>query len=126
MSTVIAFLDTETTSLRPDRRAWEIAVIARDEAVRDKEHTWFIDADHLDLGNADLMSLKIGGFHDRHPQFRDDDGASVIAGMHGTESDVLCQVEAVTRRGPLVGAGPGLRAYGPIRIAQPWTPGTPT
>src|SRR5258707_4750963 len=111
MSTVIAFLDTETTSLRPDRRAWEIAVIARDEAVRDKEHTWFIDADHLDLGNADLMSLKIGGFHDRHPQFRDDDGASVIAGMHGTESDVLCQVEAGTPGGPPGRAAPTFHAY---------------
>src|SRR5258708_5973142 len=105
MSTVIAFLDTETTSLRPDRRAWEIAVIARDEAVRDKEHTWFIDADHLDLGNADLMSLKIGGFHDRHPQFRDDDGASVLAGVHGTESDGLCQVEGGPRGGPPGRAG---------------------
>ena len=28
-NTKLCFLDTETTSLRPDRRAWEVAVITR-------------------------------------------------------------------------------------------------
>lgn len=66
----LVFLDTETTSLRHDRRAWEIALITRDEdsVVGDAEYRWFIDLTDLDLGNADLHSLRIGGFHERHPQ----------------------------------------------------------
>jgi len=103
----LCFVDTETTSLRPDRRAWEIAVIARDTEGRDKEHTWFVDADQLDLGSADLMALKIGRFHDRHPQFRDD-GAATIAALD--EADVLEAVEAVTRGAHLVGAVPNFDA----------------
>jgi len=108
VSTVIAFLDTETTSLRPDRRAWEIAVITRDEAVRDKEHTWFVDADHLDLGNADLMSLKIGRFFARHPQYRLDEEFDYT--KVADEGDALRQVEAVTRGAHLVGAVPNFDA----------------
>lgn len=64
----LVFLDTETTSLRHDRRAWEIGLIIRDEdASSDNEYTWYIAAADLDLGNADLMSLKIGRYFERHP-----------------------------------------------------------
>ncbi|HEX7992687.1 MAG TPA: hypothetical protein VF506_02135, partial [Streptosporangiaceae bacterium] len=103
----ICFLDTETTSLRHDRRAWEIGAIFRDAEGRDKEYTWFVDAGHLDLGNADLMSLKIGRFHDRHPQFRDD-GIATTAAL--PEANVLCAVEAITRGAHLVGAVPNFDA----------------
>lgn len=80
--TRLVFIDTETTSLRPDRRAWEVGLIERVPVVvrhpdgpdtsstEDREHHWFIDTEDLDLGNADLMSLKIGRFHERHPQMR--------------------------------------------------------
>lgn len=106
----LAFIDTETTSLRPDRRAWEIGLITRipatvypdgqpSEDTRDVEYRWLIDAADLDLGNADLNSLKVGRFHDRHPQ----------AGAPGRtepmpEADVLAEVERLTRGAHLVGA----------------------
>lgn len=97
----LVFLDTETTSLRPDRRTWEIGLIVRRES--DAEYSWLVDVDDLDLGNADLMSLKIGRFHDRHPQMggQDNPEASVEE-----EALVLHAVEALTRGATLVGAVP--------------------
>lgn len=57
-----AFVDVETISLdaAPDV-IWEVALIEADG----QEHTWFLP---VDLGRADLYALKVGGFHDRHPQ----------------------------------------------------------
>jgi|SRR5450755_2075604 len=99
--TNLVFIDTETTSLRHDRRAWEIGAIARRSGHEDVEHTWLIDADDLDLGNADVMSLRIGRFHERHPQARMDDSAFRSV---QDEIDVMREVEAVTRGAHLVGA----------------------
>lgn len=102
----LCFIDTETTSLRPDRRAWEIAVILRQPGHPDDERCWFIDAADLDLGNANLGSLRIGRFFDRHPQYCGDPEP------HGymAEYDVLRQVEALTRDAYLVGAVPSFDA----------------
>ncbi len=62
------WLDTETTSLTYDRRAWEIAMIVRRPGERDSEPwQWFIHPADLDLPNADPDSLRIGGFWERHP-----------------------------------------------------------
>jgi hypothetical protein len=100
--TAICFIDTETTSLRHDRRAWEIGIIARASDGTETEHHWFIDINDLDLGNADVMSLKIGRFYDRHPQARLDKD---FAGPEvDDELDVLYEVETVTRGAHLVGA----------------------
>jgi len=100
--TAICFIDTETTSLRHDRRAWEIGIIARASDGSETEHHWFIDINDLDLGNADVMSLKIGRFYDRHPQARLDKD---FAGPEvDDELDVLYEVETVTRGAHLVGA----------------------
>lgn len=66
----IVFVDTETTSLRPDRRAWDIAIIVRDtETGIDTEHQWFVTGYDLELGEADLNSLKVGRFYERHPDY---------------------------------------------------------
>jgi DNA polymerase III epsilon subunit-like protein len=93
----LVFLDTETTSLRPDRRAWEVALIVRRvDRLPDVEHHWFVDYEDLDLGNADLASLKIGGFFDRHP----------YAGNTQSEEGVMADVEALTRNATIVGAVP--------------------
>jgi hypothetical protein len=119
MTSITCYVDTETTSLRADRRAWEIAVIARDERGHDTEHTWLIEAGDLDLGNADLMSLKIGRFYDRHPQA----SAHWTGGMPQVyrESRALAEAEEVTRGAHLVGAvisfdadvlGQRMRAHG--------------
>ena len=107
-STKLCFLDTETTSLRHDRRAWEIAVITREPGRDDREEVWFVDSDGLDLGNADLMSLKIGRFYERHPQFatrrKPDDRVAEY------EASVLARVEYLTRGAHLVGAVPNFDA----------------
>jgi hypothetical protein len=95
----IAFVDCETTSLRPDRRAWEIAVIFRQPGQPDHEQSWMIEKDHLDLGEADLQSLKVGGFFDRHGQGRLFD-----------ESTALSAVEQLTRGAILMGSNPSFDA----------------
>lgn len=96
----LAFIDCETTALRPDRRAWEIAVIVRDPGVEDVAYRWFVDIDDLDLGNADPFALKIGRFHERHPEMRSpvefgDDWAA--------EEVALWKVEALIRGATVVG-----------------------
>jgi len=107
----IAFVDTETTSLRHDRRAWEIAVILRRPGLDDREFTWLVDVADLDLGNADVKSLQIGGFYDRHPQTRP--GHKLRRGgalnIH-PEAEALESVEAATRGAHLVGAVPSFDA----------------
>ena len=105
---MLAFIDTETTSLRFDRRAWEVAVITRRDGEPDTEHSWFVDADDLDLGNADLNSLRIGRFHERHPQQRTD-RESRHDETHA-EVDVMSEFEAITRGAHLVGAVPNFDA----------------
>jgi hypothetical protein len=98
----ICFIDTETTSLRPDRRAWEIGIVAREAGRPDAEYAWFIDAGDLDLGNAGLGSLRIGRFHERHPQYRLDREPAL--GEVIDEAGALAYVEAITRGAHLVGA----------------------
>jgi DNA polymerase III epsilon subunit-like protein len=102
VSAPIVFLDTETTSLRHDRRAWEIGLITRYPGRPDKEHSWFVDIADLDLGNADLMSLKVGRFHERHPQA--DPGRIVPSVSAGPEEELLRRLESYTRGAHLVGA----------------------
>jgi DNA polymerase III epsilon subunit-like protein len=100
--TKLCFIDTETTSLRPDRRAWEIAIVSRDPGMADAEHRWFVEADDLDLGNADPMALKIGRFHDRHPEYQPDGDLNPEQTI--SERAVLREVEDLTRGAHLVGA----------------------
>jgi DNA polymerase III epsilon subunit-like protein len=105
MTSRICFIDCETTSLRYDRRAWEIGLIVRSgDGSPDIEHQWFIRIEDLDLGNADLMSLKIGRFHERHPQAR-----RIACSVPG-EAEVLAEVERRTRGAHLVGAVPNFDA----------------
>ena len=100
--TTLCFIDTETTSLRPDRRAWDIGIIARRDDGTEVEHQWFIDAADLELGNADPFALKIGRFHERHPQYRLDREPAIAETE--TEYGALRMVEAITRGAHLVGA----------------------
>lgn len=102
----LVFIDTETTSLRPDRRAWDIGLVVRAPDEVDSEHQWFVGAWELDLGNADVRALKIGGFYDRHPQGKRSDSYY----LPGSELDVLLQVEQLTRDAILVGAVPNFDA----------------
>lgn len=107
MTARIAFVDTETTSLRHDRRAWEVGIVVREPDGTEKEYRRFVDSKDLDLGNADVMSLKIGRYHERHPD-------ALLAANPGNcipdvalchpESLVMRDVEALTRGAHLVGA----------------------
>jgi len=97
--TKLCFIDTETTSLRADRRMWEIGIIVRRVAAPGHEQRWFIAAEDLDLGNADLMALKVGRFHDRHPEYARDHSLPARR-----EAAVLQEVERLTRGAHLVGA----------------------
>ncbi|NMO52001.1 hypothetical protein HH310_12435 [Actinoplanes sp. TBRC 11911] len=97
----IVFIDTETTSLRPDRRIWEIGLIAATGV-----EVWTIRLDDLDMGNADPDALKIGGFYDRHPAFATDMPEAV------DEYSALLAVEAATRGKQLAGSNPAFDAEG--------------
>lgn len=59
----LVFLDTETTSLQPNREAWEIGMICRTE-YGETEHHLFVD---VDLTWADPEALEIGRFTERFP-----------------------------------------------------------
>ena len=104
---VLCFLDTETTSLRWDRQVWEVGLIRREPGKADVEYSWFVNLDDLDLGNADLFSLRIGHFYERHPQvITVTDGRLPLWNI----DEVLTQVEELTRGAYLVGAVPGFDA----------------
>jgi DNA polymerase III epsilon subunit-like protein len=104
----LVFVDTETTSLRPDRRAWEVALIVRTPGEPDAEFVWMVHVDGGHLSNADLYALRVGRFHDRHP--------AAFAGLADgpppadTEWRVAREVERLTRGAHLVGAVPNFDA----------------
>lgn len=100
MTAPIAFVDCETTSLRHDRRAWEIAAIIRRPGREDAERQWFIHLDDIDLGNADPASLRFGRFYDRHPAMQ------CRASLAHAERDVLVEVERLTRGAVIHGSNP--------------------
>jgi DNA polymerase III epsilon subunit-like protein len=102
---ITVFMDTETTSLRHDRRAWEIGLILRRDGRPDHEQSWFIRCEDLDLGNADLGSLKIGKFYDRHPDVVPDGHPAWRDRTH-EEGDALLELEELTRAATIVGAVP--------------------
>lgn len=114
LSSIVA-VDTETTSIRPDRRAWEVALIlpqppewltlGRFKAeVEPGRFRWFVSKGDLDLGNADPFALKVGGFYDRHPQFGGE------SGYVAPEAEVMRDVERLTRGLHLLGAVPSFDA----------------
>lgn len=134
LSTIIA-IDTETTSLRPDRRIWEIGLIVSGDlrgrlpvgtepaevVAGMRSVRWFVDRVDLELGNADPFALKVGGFYDRHPQMNPNTGGHAVS-----EAKMLHGVERITRGAHLLGAVPNfdadvldrrMRAHG---IAPSW------
>jgi hypothetical protein len=104
----LVFFDTETTSLRPDRRMWDVAGVRREPDGKETEMQMFVQLDDLDLGNADHISLTIGKFHDRHPQMGKAGrlGPQLGHGLTHTEFDVLQSLEVFTRDAIIVGAVP--------------------
>lgn len=110
MTRPIVFIDTETTSLRPDRRVWEVAYIVRDGGPEgDREFSaqvWDID-----LTEADPASLAIGGFYERHDRLRVPTGDNPVPEWPGaTEQQVAGWVERDTRGATIVANNPAFDA----------------
>lgn len=110
MTKPIVFLDTETTGLHADRRPWEIAMIVRDEHG---QRELLIQVEDVDLSNAELIGLNIGGFHDRHVRFNGLDPEGVDRHRKGWDGMLLAPereaaraVEQWTRGAHVVGAVP--------------------
>ena len=112
--TPIGALDTETTSLRPDRKAWEVAMIRRDDTSQ-HEIQFFI---HVDLEQADLAALKVGRYFERHPNAHPHplyhtpgwpstvkDGSPADAAVL-SEDQAAALIESWTRGAIIVGAVP--------------------
>lgn len=124
----IAFVDTETTSLDPERRRpWEIAVIRRDTSGI--ETTLTIVVEDVDLSDADAKALDIGRFYDRHPGY----GPLPVANrnlpdgrLYLREEQAARLVEQFTRGAHLVGAMPHFdtatleRMFRRHRLAPSW------
>ena len=114
--TPIVFIDTETTSLRPDRRAWEVGMIRRDDDG-ERETQFYVE---VSLEEADLASLRIGGFYVRHPMGRAISGRGdwaepmldgpVRPGSYLDEMNAAKVVAAWTHGAHLVGAVPAFDA----------------
>lgn len=103
----LVWLDTETTGLRPDRRAWEVALIYRAPgSTRDQEFAWYTNLADLDLGNADLAALKIGQFYERHPQMPGNPLQLNDPHKKADENEMLQDVEALTRGALVMGSNP--------------------
>jgi DNA polymerase III epsilon subunit-like protein len=98
--TYLAFVDTETTGLHPNRRPWEIAIIRRDLTTVAPEQSVTIQITDVDLSDADPQALAVGRFHDRHG----------LTGRLLTEARAAQVVEAWTRGAYLVGAVPSFDA----------------
>ncbi len=106
----LAFIDTETTSLRHDKRFWEVALILRQPGQDDVEYSCFVDTQDLDLGNADLQSLTFGRFFERHPWYGP--AGDPFEGPPGMDREVniLHKLEEMTRGATLLGSNPSFDA----------------
>lgn len=105
--TPLVFIDTETDGLHPGRRAWEIAMVRRDDDG-ERECRMFLP---LDVKFADPAALKIGGFWDRHPAGRKISGkpeqpCEPVTSVHEAAKKVM----AWTFGAHLVGANPAFDA----------------
>ncbi len=99
---VLAWLDCETTSTRPGRRPWDIAVIRRPadaDPDGDTSYQVFIDRRDLDLADADLKALEIGRFYERHPEFGAGGNVMRLA-------DALHTIEGMLRGAVVLGSNP--------------------
>lgn len=109
MNAPLAIVDTETTGVHRERRAWEIAIIRREP--NGTEETFHAFVSDVDLTHANLHSLKIGGFYERHPAFADrrKNGAPYsvpVGALFRHESWLAGDIERLTRDAHIVGAVP--------------------
>lgn len=106
MTRPLVFLDCETDSLGPGRRAWEIAWVRRDERGETRRQ-FFV---RIDIKYADPRALQVGRYFDRHPSGRKISGkppvpgdeANVVLSVHDAAKEVM----AATFGATIVGAVP--------------------
>lgn len=111
MTAPLCFVDIETTGLHPDlHEPWEVAVIRRDfldgayAAPTDRSFVWQV-AD-VDLGEADLKALEIGGFYDRHRTWAPKSELSFLHPVQFESSSMVATDLAKTLAGAhIVGVG---------------------
>lgn len=114
----VAYIDTETTSLREPhrpggRRVWEVAIIRTMEATKQLTVLWLQIAD-VDLADADPASLRLGRFHDRWSDDYGDSGVSKQVTSQGGrvdlhrvwESEAAALIEEATRGAVIAGSNP--------------------
>lgn len=94
----VAFVDTETTGLFQERRAWDIAIIRRDDNGAETPLTVFVDLQDLDLEHAAPEALEIGKFEQRHPQR----GGQLSAGQFLLRESVAAPMIADFLRGTTI------------------------
>ncbi len=108
MSIPLVFVDTETDGLGPHRKAWEIALIRRDDRGQ-TETSFFLP---LDLRDSDPSALSIGRFWERHPSGRKLAGLKALPDSDNimTQHDASKEVMRWTFGAHLVGAIPSFDA----------------
>ncbi|MDF2847102.1 MAG: hypothetical protein K0R97_1084 [Oerskovia sp.] len=119
MTAPLLFIDTETTSLAANRRAWEVAMIrVNPDDVDGVGHGISFFISDVDLRHADQQSLKVGRFYDRHPKYAPglpDAGGraanleaklAAVASLR-SEYQAAVTIEQWTRGAILVGSNPG-------------------
>ncbi len=99
MSAPIVFIDCETTGLHHDRRAWEVAMIRRDQAGVQREASITIQVADVDMADAEAIALRIGRFYERY-------GHSARDVQWLGEDQTAQVVEEWTRGAVIVGAVP--------------------
>lgn len=99
------FIDSETSSLRPDRQIWDLAIIVRDEDGEDHEKQWFFD---VSLEEADPFSLDIGHYWERHPNPHRSVHPLIVASKHRLDDyyRVLTELSQDLHKALVVGAVP--------------------
>ncbi len=100
MTAALAFLDTETTGLHPDRLAWEVAIIRRGPGRPEARFHAFID---VPTYAAEPFALRVGRYYERHP-------AATGRGDAMPADEAARSIEAMTRGAQLVGSNPAFDA----------------
>lgn len=104
----LAFLDTETDGLHPQRRAWEVAIVRREPDGHEASWHLFLP---IELRYADPHALRIGGYWDRHPHGRAASRKPVVPGAPVVDpADAARVIFAATFDAHLVGMTPSFDA----------------
>ncbi|GAA4845670.1 hypothetical protein GCM10023201_41300 [Actinomycetospora corticicola] len=107
----LAFIDTETDGVHPDRAVWEIAIVRREPDGSEEAWETFVD---VELDTANPFGLKVGRFYERHPLGRRLSGRDPL--VPSTRDDTLSvytaahHVARLTHGAHLVGAVPNFDA----------------